>query len=191
MPKTNQKVEVVLDDLTRQELEALVRNGSAPARKVRQARVLLLADQDRREGLRPDWYISERVGISLRQICRIRQQFAHKGLAATLGRKQRSDAGIPEKMDGRVEAQLIALCCSDPPKGRQRWTMQLLADELGRLQVVTSICAETVRQCLKKIGCSPGVQSGSASRKKTALGSSPKWKKSSTSTKNRTLKPRR
>lgn len=191
MPRTNQKVEVVLDDPTREQLEALVRNGSAPARKVRQARVLLLADQDRREGHRPDWYIAECVDISMRQICRIRQQFVREGLVPTLGRKQRSDAGIPEKMDGRVEAQLIALCCSDPPKGRQRWTMQLLADELGRLQIVTSICAETVRQCLKKIGCSPGVRSDSASRKKTELGSSPKWKKSSTSIKKRTTKPRR
>jgi hypothetical protein len=191
MPQTNEKVEVVLDKKTREQLEVLVRNGSAPARKVRQARVLLLADQDRREGHRPDWYIAECVDVSLRQICRIRQQFVREGLVPTLERKQRSDAGVPQKMDGRVEAQLIALCCSEPPKGRQRWTMQLLADELCRLQVVTSVCEETVRQCLKKTGYSPGAPNDSASRKKTGPGSSRKWKKSSTSTKKGMAKPHR
>lgn len=188
MPQTNVKIEVVLDDSTRGQLQTLVRNGSAPARKVRQARVLLLADEDRREGHRPDWYIAECVGISLRQICRIRQQFVREGLAPTLERKRRSDAGIPQKIDGRVEAQLIALCCSTPPNGRSRWTMQLLADELCRLQVVTSVCEETVRQCLKKIGYSPGAPSDSVFPNGTAPGSSRKWKKSSTNIKPRTIR---
>ena len=46
--------------------------------------------------------------------------------------------------------QLVSLCCSTPPEGRSRWTLQLLVDELCRLQVVTSVCRETVRMCLKK-----------------------------------------
>ena len=191
MPQTNQKVEVVLDNQTRAELEALVRVGSAPARKVRQARVLLLADEDRREGRRPDWYIAECVGISLRQIVRIRQQFMREGLAPVLHRKTRSDAGIPQKMDGRVEAKLIALCCSAPPKGRQRWTMQLLADELCRLRVVVSVCEETVRKCLKKTGFNLGEPNASASRSETAPASSRKWKKSSTSITKLTPRTRR
>lgn len=188
MPQTNVKVEVVLDDKTREELQSLVRNGSAPARKVRQARVLLLADEDRREGHRPDWYIAECVGISLRQIVRIRQQFMREGLAPVLNRKTRTDAGIPQKIDGRVEAKLIALCCGTPPQGRSRWTMQLLADELCRLQVVTSVCEETVRKCLKKTGYNPGALSDSAFPKGTVLGSSRKWKKSSTNTTRRTMR---
>jgi transposase len=191
MPQTNQKVEVVLDDPTRAELETLVRVASAPARKVRQARVLLLADEDRREGRRPDWYIAECVGISLRQIVRIRQQFMREGLAPVLSRKTRSDAGIPQKMDGRVEAKLITLCCSAPPKGRRRWTMQLLADELCRLRVVTSVCDETVRKCLKKTGFNLGAPNASASRSETAPASSRKWRKSSTSITKRTPRSRR
>ena len=63
MPGTNRKVEVVLEERTRQELESLARSGVAPARKVRNARILLMADEDRREGRRPDWYIAECLGI--------------------------------------------------------------------------------------------------------------------------------
>lgn len=188
MPQTNRKVEVVLDDDVRKALEALVRSGSEPAAKVRKARVLLLADEDRREGRRPDWYISELVGISERQICRIRQQFAREGLDSILIRKKRSDAGIPTKLDGEAEAQLVALCCSEPPVGHQRWTLQLLVDELCRLKVVVSVCPETVRTCLKKIASSRGKRSVSASRRKTVLALWPTWKKSSTSTAKRMTK---
>ncbi len=188
MPHSNKKVEVCLDYRTRKELETLVRSGTAPAGKVRNARILLMADKDRREGHRPDWYIAECVGISIRQICRIRQQFAREGAVPTIQRKQRADAGIPKKMDGQAEAQLVTLCCSEPPEGHQRWTLQLLVDELGRLSVVTSVCRETVRRCLKKIDSSPGKRSGSASRKRTGQDSWPIWKKPLISTTNRTTK---
>jgi hypothetical protein len=188
MPLTNRKVEVVLDDDAREQLQALIRNGSAPARKVRNARVLLLADEDRREGRRPDWYIAECLGLSERQICRIRQQFAREGLSPTLERKRRSDADVPKKFDGHAEAQLVTLCCSTPPEGHERWTLRLLVDELARLQVVTSVCAETVRKSLKKIDSSPGRRSGSAFRSRTGRGSSRKWSKSSMSTATPTTK---
>lgn len=168
MAQSNQKVEVVLGDDQRKELESLVRSGTSSARTVRQARILLMADEDRREGHRPDWYIAERVGVSLRQICRIRQRFAREGLGATIERKLRSDAGVPQTMDGQAEAQLVALCCSEPPAGHQRWTLQLLVDELCRLKVVASVCRETVRRTLKKIASNPGKRNASASRKKTA-----------------------
>jgi transposase len=110
-----------------------------------------MADEDRREGRNPDWYISQCVGVSERHVCRIRQRFVREGLASTIERKTRSDAGVPDKMDGKVEAQLVTLCCSEPPAGQQRWTLQLLVDELSRLKVVASVCRETVRKTLKKI----------------------------------------
>ena len=182
MVRSNVKHEVELDDNQRTELEAVVRDGTAPARRVRQARVLLLADEDRREGHRPDWYIAECVDVSIRQICRIRQQFVREGLNPTLNRKRRSDAGVPEKMDGNVEAQLITLCCSTPPAGQQRWTLQLLVDELSRQQVVVSVCRETVRKTLKKIASSRGKRNASAFRKPTAPVSWHAWSGSSTST---------
>ena len=155
---------------------------------MRQARILLMADEDRREGRNPDWYISQCVGMSERHVCRIRQRFVREGLESTIERKTRSDAGVPDKMDGKVEAQLVTLCCSSAPDGRDCWTLQLLCDALARLKVVESVCPETVRKCLKKMNSSPGEPSGSASRKRTAPGSLRGWKMSSTSTRKRTTR---
>lgn len=182
MAQSNAKVEVVLSDEQRRDLEALVRCGTASARRVRQARILLMADEDRLEGRNPDWHISECVGVSERQVCRIRQRFVREGLEPTLNRKTRSDAGIPDKMDGKVEAQLVTLCCSAPPAGQQRWTLQLLVDELSRLKVVASVCRETVRKTLKKIASSRGRRNASAFRKPTAPASLRIWSESLTFT---------
>jgi hypothetical protein len=191
MAQPNTKVEVVLSDEQRRELEALVGDGKAAARRVRQARILLMADEDRREGRNPDWYISQCVGVSERQVCRVRQRFVRDGFELTLNRKTRSDAGVPGKMDGKVEAQLVTLCCSKPPRGQQRWTLQLLVDELSRLKVVGSVCRETVRKTLKKIASSRGKQNASVSRSPTAPASWHIWSESSTfTTKNTTKRTR-
>jgi Homeodomain-like domain len=188
MPQPNQKVEVALGEATRKDLENLVRSGKAPARQVRWARVLLLADADQREGRHPDWYIVEQTGVSARQVVRIRQMFVREGIGPTHPRKRRSDAGVPKVLDGRAEAQLVTLCCSTPPAGHQRWSLQLLASELGRLQLVASVCNETVRRCLKKIALSPGKRNASAFRSETVPASWRAWRKSSTSTRPSTTK---
>lgn len=182
MPQPNKKVEVVLDEATRGDLESLVRSGKAPARQVRWARVLLLADADHREGRYPDRCIVEQTGVSARQIVRIRQMFVREGIGPTYGRKRRSDADVPKKLDGCVEARLVTLCCSTPPAGHQRWSLRLLAAELGRLQVVASVCPETVRRCLKKIASSPGKRNASVFRSATVPASWRTWRTSSTST---------
>src|SRR5262249_14019393 len=132
------------------------------------------------DGRRPDWHIAEVVGLSERQVIRIRRRFVVEGLTPAVNRKPRKPSSDPPKLDGAAEARLVTLCCSTPPDGRTRWTLQLLVDELCRLQVVTRVCRETVRQCLKKIGCSRGAASGFALRRRTGRGSSPRWKKSST-----------
>lgn len=175
------KVRVHLTPEVREELESVRRSQTASAAKARRARVLLLADEDHVDGQRPDAYIAEVVGLSEKQVKTIRQKFVREGLPA-LERKKRSTPPTPPKFDGRAEARLVTLCCSDPPDGRQRWTLQLLVDELCRLEVVTSVCCETVRQCLKKTGCNLGGRSGSASPRKTVRGSLPRWNTSSTST---------
>ena len=182
MPQPNKKVEVVLDEATRKEFEGLVRSSKAPARQVRWARVLLLADADHREGRHPDWYIVQQTGVSARQVVRIRQMFVRQGIGPTHTRKRRSDAEVPKKLDGRAQARLVTLCCSTPPDGHKRWSIRLLATELGRLQVVASVCPETVRRCLKNIASSPGKRNASAFRSETVPASWPAWRKSSTST---------
>lgn len=152
-----------------------------PASQLRRATLLLLADESQGASL-CDRLIAERVGLCERQVVRIRQKYVRDGLSATLSRKVRATPPTPPKLDGQAEAQLVALCCSTPPEGRQRWTLQLLADELGRLEVVASVSPETVRKCLKKTASSRGPASGSASPRATGRGLSPTWKKSSTST---------
>ena len=183
MPATaNQKVRVQLSATQRQDLETILRQQTVPAAQARHARVLLLADEDHRDGQRPDPYIATVVGVSARQVARIRQRFVRGGLTPAVNRQPRSSPATPPKLDGAAEARLVTVCCSTPPDGRSRWTLQLLVDELCRLQVVTKICRETVRSCLKKTNCSLGGPSGSASRSGTGRGSSPRWKKSSTPT---------
>lgn len=179
MPNRSAKASVHLMAEERSELQALCRRQSVGAAKLRRARILLLADEDHPSGRRPDWQIAEVVGLSERQVVRVRQQFVREG-QQVLDRKPRP--AVPGKLDGKAEATLVTLCCSRPPAGQEQWTLQLLCDELGRLQVVESVCRETVRKCLKKTGFSPGAPNGSASRKRTGRGSSRGWKRSSTST---------
>ena len=183
-----EKYKVKLSAATRRELESVVRQSSAGVSRVRWARILLMADEVHPEGRRCDWEIAEAVGISERQVVRIRQKFVRSGTEATLTRSTRSDAGSQKALDGKAEAQLVLLACSTPPEGRDRWTLTLLVDELCRLQVVQSISRETVRKALKKTNCSHGSRSGSVSPQRTARDSSRGWKRSSTSTKKRTTK---
>lgn len=183
MPNLNHKVKVCLTDEQRQEFQEICRARSVAAGKVRRARALLMSDENHPDGRRRDWEIAESLEISERQVVRIRQQFAREG-AGVLEPKPRP--AVPGKLDGRAEAMLISLCCGDAPDGREHWTLQLLCDALVRLQVVESVCRETVRQTLKKTRSSPGVTIGFASPKPTGRGSSPAWKRCSMSTRSLT-----
>ena len=179
MPNLNRKVKVYLTDQQRKDFEEVCRRRGVPAGKARRARILLMADEAHPEGRRRDWEIAEAAGISERQVVRVRQQFAREG-AEVLEPKPRPP--VAGKLDGRAEAVLVSVCCGKAPDGRERWTLQLLCDELVRLKVVESVCRETVRQTLKKTTSSPGGSSGSASPRPTGRGSSPAWSRSWTST---------
>lgn len=165
MPKSiarHKVYKVVLSDEDRSGLEYMTRQRSIGVAKKRWAAILLLADQAHPEGGRSDEEIAAEVGISVRQIERVRKKFILQGMDQALVRATRSDAGVPKILDGKAEAHLVTLCCSDPPDGFEHWTMQMLCDELVRLEIVTSVSPETVRKCLKKTNCSPGKPNGSA-----------------------------
>jgi transposase len=185
MPNPPNKMRVLLTAEQREQFEAICRQHSVPVAVLRRARTLLLADDGHLDGRRADHEIAAAVGLSERQIVRIRQRFVREGDAALTRRPRPS---VPGKLDGVAEAHLVTLCCSPPPEGRDRWTLQLLCDELGRLEIVESVCRETVRKCLKKTRSSLGVSSGSASRRRTGLDSSPVWKRSWTNTKSHTTR---
>lgn len=179
-PPTKHKVTLTEDQHA--ELHRLVRQTTIGVAKKRWATILLLANDAHPDGCQTDEHIADQVGISVRHLQRLRKRFAVHGLDATLVRSPRSDAGVPKVLDGPAEAHLVTLCCSTPPDGHDHWTLQLLCDELVRLQVVTHVCPETVRTCLKKTNCDRGRPNASVFPRPTAHGSSPPWKKCSTPT---------
>jgi transposase len=142
------KYVVTLTAAERQHLEQLLAKGKAAARTLAHAHVLLHADQADPAAGETDAEIAEAFGVRVRTVERGRQRFVEEGLEAAL--KPKTCPRRPRKVDGDVEAHLIALTCSDPPEGRQRWTLRLLADQLVALDLVDSISHEQVRQVLKK-----------------------------------------
>jgi transposase len=134
---------VDLDERERDRLEQLTTKGESGARRIRRARILLLADEDRL-----DKEIASFLGAAVTTVERVRKRFVEEGLEAALSERPRP--GAARKLDGRQEAFLMALACSDAPEGRGRWSMRMLADRLVELEVVEEISDETVRRTLKR-----------------------------------------
>lgn len=137
------KYGVELTEEERGKLEALTSKGSASARRIKRA-LILLAAADRET----DDAIAASLRVGVATVERVRKRFVEESLEAALSERQRP--GKPRLLDGRQEAHLLALACSGPPSGRTRWTLQLLADRLVELKIVESICDETVRRTLKR-----------------------------------------
>lgn len=143
------RIEIQLSAEDRQTLEQLTRKGKISVRKLNRGRILLLADEGRAES-----DISQILDTSGNTIWRTKKRYNEGGLDWALNEQVR--AGAPPKLDGKQEAFLVALACSDPPEGRETWTMQLLADKLVELDIVPSISDETVRTILKKTNSNHG-----------------------------------
>jgi transposase len=150
------KYKVTLTAEERQQLSDLIATGKGAARRLAHARALLKADAAPGGPAWTDAQIAEAVELSRATVERLRQRFVEQGLEAALNRKPQDRPSRQPKLDGRAEARLIALACSAPPDGRKEWTLQLLADKLVELQVVDTICDETVRRALKKTRSSRG-----------------------------------
>jgi transposase len=149
MPK---KIYIV--DLTEEErtsLLDLIRSGEHSARKLNRARILLLADEGKR-----DREIASILHTSTPTVQRTRQRFVEGNLERALNEEPRLGSRLLKKLDEKGEAILETLARSEPPEGRKRWTLQLLADRLVILNVVDSISRETVRLELKKRNLSLG-----------------------------------
>jgi hypothetical protein len=140
----------------RQALEHLVSAGKAAARKLTHARVLLLADEGPDGLRRTDEEIVAALQVSLSTVARVRKRFVTEGLEAALDHRPQPPRPEKVKITDDVEKRLIEVACSDPPQGRCRWTLQLLADRLVALGCVASVSTETVRQALKTTTSSPG-----------------------------------
>jgi transposase len=144
------KYPVILNEAQREQLKSLIAAGTAPARKLTHARILLKADQSP-EG--PSWVdeqVADAVEVSQPTVARVRKQYFEEGLEAALNRRP-PNREYHRKLDGEQEARLIALVCSEPPEGQVRWSLRLLADKLVELEIVEEVSYQTVRRTLKKI----------------------------------------
>ena len=148
----------------RRQLDRLVSSGKHPARVLTRARILLKADAGAGGPGWDDAAIAEALECGDRTVGRVRQRYAEAGLDAALYAKKPTGRQY-RKLDGRQEAQLIALACGPAPDGRGRWTMRLLADKLVELEVVDGIDPATVWRTLKKTLSSHGSSSSGSSRR--------------------------
>jgi transposase len=157
---------VTLTQQERKELEALTRRGKTHARKFIHARALLLCDAGD-DG--PAWNVADvakALGVTSRTIEHLKKRFVEDGLEAALERKPREKPPREVTFDGAFEARLIALACSDVPKGRQRWTVRLLADKVVELNIAPSVSHMTVQRVLKKTNLDLTSASTGKSRRK-------------------------
>jgi transposase len=140
---------VRLTEAERTALMQLVRVGAAPARQLLHARILLKADA--RQGA-PGWtdaQIREALEVSLSTIARVRRRYATEGTDAAVTRRP-ARVPRPRKIDGLAEAHLIALACSRPPAGRDKWSLRLLADRFVTLEDGAAVSHETIRRVMGK-----------------------------------------
>ena len=144
---------VSLTDDERKQLEEVI--SSKICNKEKRLRAYMLLKSDKLQDW-PDDKIQEAYGVSLSAIGRLRKRFVEEGFERALYRKERVNPPRPRKIQGKEEAHLIALCCSDAPEGRSAWTLQLLADKMVELKVVDAVGRECVRKALKKMNLSLG-----------------------------------
>jgi transposase len=150
------RYKVTLTAEERQQLEKLVSSGKGAARKLAHARILLLADEGEHGPGRTNVAIVAALGVSESTVERVRKRFVMENFDAALNPRPQPPRPDKVKIKGPVEKQLIELACSDPPTGRCRWTLQLLADRLVVLNCVDGVSHEAVRQALKKTTSRPG-----------------------------------
>lgn len=157
--QTARKYVVRLTDDERARLSALITAGKHPARKLLKARILLKADVSEAGDGWPDSRIAEALDTSPDTILRTRQRLVEEGLDAALTHNYSSASVRPRIFDGAAEAKLIALACGEPPKGRARWTLELLEEQVVELKIVERASDNTIGRTLKKTLSGPTCKS--------------------------------
>jgi len=155
---------VTLTNEERKELQNLIQKGGKGYR-IKHAQILLKLDNIPENAEWTYAFIQSAYSTTSATIAGVAKRFVFDGLEAALGRKQQENRY--RKVTGDVEARIIAVACSQAPEGRSRWTMQLLADELIRLEVVESITDSTICNVLKKTKQSLGWSKNGASLRQT------------------------
>ena len=142
------KQNIELSQTEKQWLYSFTQSGSQNHQAFKRAQVLLAVNEHGSELKDAD--IAKVVGVSSATIYNTRRRYLEQGVERAVERKVRKDKGTPVKVDGRVEAQIIALACQTTPHEQPKWSLKMLADEIVKLELVESISTEKVRQVLKK-----------------------------------------
>jgi len=158
------KYVVKLSDTERERLNTLIHSGKHPARQLTKARILLKADASEAGEGWSDSRIAAALDTSIDTVARTRQQLVEEGFESVLTRKHSPASARPRIFDGAAEAKLIALACSKPPKGRARWTLQLLEEAVVELNIVERASDNTIGRTLKKTRSSLTSKSNGSSR---------------------------
>ncbi len=155
----------------RERLNALIQKGKAPVRQVLKARILLKADASEAGEGWSDQRIAEALDTSTDTVARTRQHLVEGGVDAALSRQHSPNSARKRIFDGAAEAKLIALACSDPPKGRSRWTLKLLESAVVELNIVDRASDNTIGRTLKKTRSSRISRSSGSFRQRPMLAS--------------------
>ena len=146
----------------RQKLRLFLRAGKFSYHEELRARILLKSDQSDGRDWMTDEEIARALDVVVKTVERTREKFVQEGFEACLRNPRRQKPPHNLKLDGELEAQILMVACSETPKGRSRWTLKLIADQLVELNLVEKIGRETVRRALKKTRSNPGRKSSGA-----------------------------
>lgn len=138
-----------------EELQSLINKGSHTSQTFRNAYILLNCDEGEYSEKVTNEQMSKVLKLGMRTIDRVKKRFIEEGLEACLERKPPNRV-YEKKIDGDIEAKIVTLCCSEPPRGYNRWSLRLLADKMVELNYVESISYVAVRNVLKKTNLSLG-----------------------------------
>jgi len=152
--KTRSKYVVQLSDEERERLGTVIQNGKHPARHLLKARILLKTDASDAGAGWNDSQIAAALDTSIDTVSRTRRTLVEEGLDAALTRRHSPASARKRIFDGAAEARLIALACSPPPKGRARWTLELLESAVVELNIVDRASDNTIGRTLKKTNLS-------------------------------------
>lgn len=150
------KYSVQLSEEQRQSLKHLIGSGTAPARKIMHAQILLKADSSETGPAWSDEQIQQTFEVGLSTVERVRKRFAEKGFDDALNRRPQPERPEKRILNGKHEAYLIALSCSEKPAGFDRWSVRLLAHKMVELEYVEHVGRETIRVALKKMNSNRG-----------------------------------
>jgi len=154
----NIKYRVTLTVEEREHLKRIISKGKTEGYRIRHAHILLATDEAEENKDWTDKNIARAYHTTERSIGNLRRRFVEKGLESALGREKREVA--PRiKIDGEIEAKIVALTCSDAPDGHSQWTLRLLADKVVELGIMESVSHTAIGDCLKKTKLSHGYRS--------------------------------